>query len=196
VTFSISDVQNMPNSMADDDDPAMYDEDDTDVKSGGANRKGSVNRAGTSDEANYSDDNIASADQPEFDDETLTDDEPTEGTYASRITIVVERPGKGALAVEAVADAGEILIEDFFHFPTGQLADPKSAEKEWERRSLYSGPSFEILDEELKVLLEKYLSERGIDTTLALFVPDYIDYKEQKEYLNFLNSEYINLFMK
>jgi complement component 1 Q subcomponent-binding protein len=53
---------------------------------------------------------------------------------------------------------------------------------------LYTGPPFNNLDEDLQILLEKYLEERGINTRLALFIPDYIDHKEQKEYIRWLNS--------
>ena len=34
----------------------------------------------------------------------------------------------------------------------------------------------------------RYLEERGINTRLALFIPDYIDHKEQKEYIKWLNN--------
>lgn len=34
--------------------------------------------------------------------------------------------------------------------------------------------------------MEQYLDERGINTNLAVFIPDYIDVKEQKEYLAWL----------
>lgn len=59
----------------------------------------------------------------------------------------------------------------------------------WEAlRALYTGPPFNNLDEDLQILLEKYLEERGVNTRLALFIPDYIDHKEQKEYVKWLNS--------
>lgn len=34
--------------------------------------------------------------------------------------------------------------------------------------------------------MEQYLDVRGINTALALFVPEYIDVKEQREYLGWL----------
>lgn len=33
---------------------------------------------------------------------------------------------------------------------------------------------------------ESFLEERGIDASLALFIPDLAEYKEQKEYVNWL----------
>lgn len=53
---------------------------------------------------------------------------------------------------------------------------------------MYLGPPFGNLDEDLQVILERYLDERGINTALALFVPDYVDYKEQREYVTWLNG--------
>lgn len=40
----------------------------------------------------------------------------------------------------------------------------------------------------MQALLENYLNERGIDTQLAMFIPEYIDVKEQKEYLRWLEQ--------
>ena len=51
---------------------------------------------------------------------------------------------------------------------------------------LYTGPPFQQLDEEVQGMLEQYLDVRGINTALALFIPDYIDVKEQREYLGWL----------
>ena len=39
-----------------------------------------------------------------------------------------------------------------------------------------------------RMLLERYLDERGVNTALAIFVPDYIDMKEQKEYVRWLEN--------
>lgn len=52
---------------------------------------------------------------------------------------------------------------------------------------LYTGPPFQQLDEDVQSLFEQYLDARGINTALALFVPDYIDVKEQKEYTAWLS---------
>ena len=52
--------------------------------------------------------------------------------------------------------------------------------------TLYTGPPFDQLDEEVQTLLEQYLDVRGLNAGLASFVPDYIDVKEQREYLGWL----------
>ena len=62
--------------------------------------------------------------------------------------------------------------------PAEQLRNPPE--------SLYTGPPFQQLDEDVQGLLEQYLDVRGINAALAQFIPDYIDVKEQKEYLGWL----------
>lgn len=81
-----------------------------------------------------------------------------------------------------------VAIHNVYHYSDPALAHAKTAEKVHERQDLYVGPPFENLDEDLQVLLERYLDERGIDTALAIFVPDYIEMKEQNEYLRWLSN--------
>lgn len=190
VTFTTADLANMDQDADELEDHAMYDEEgETMQKSAGANTKGSVNQGRTTG-GNIKvapEDNVSPADRPELDDEI--DEDAREPSFPARANIKIERLGKGALAIEAVAQDGDFVIENLYYFPSADLAEPKTAEQDWERRALYTGPPFGNLDEDLQILLEKYLEERGINTRMALFIPDYIDYKEQKEYLRWLNSE-------
>ena len=133
-------------------------------------------------------DRVAPSDQPEGAEEAFDEDE--EPSYPSRVNVTIEKPGKGAVHVETIAQDGLIQIENVSYFAKSDLANAQTAEKEWSRQSLYSGPPFGNLDEELQVLLERYLDERGIDTSLAAFVPDYIDFKEQREYVGWLSSKF------
>jgi complement component 1 Q subcomponent-binding protein, mitochondrial len=127
-------------------------------------------------------DSIAAADGEE------AEAEVPEDSYPARVNIVVEKAGKGALAVETVAQDGVIIIDNVYYYPDASYAHAKTADKAHERQDMYVGPPFGNLDEDLQILFEKYLSERGIDTNLALFVPDYIDMKEQREYLRWLSN--------
>jgi len=188
ITFTTADLNsNLPGEdMAED--SAMYDDADMDVQSGGANTKGAINQGRTQD-GNLRvapEDRIAPADREELEDDYENDGE--QQGFPAHASIRIERPGKGALAIEATAQDGDFLIEDLYYFPSADLADPATAEKDWSRRALYTGPPFNNLDEDLQILLEKYLEERGINTRLALFIPDYIDHKEQKEYIKWLNN--------
>jgi complement component 1 Q subcomponent-binding protein len=160
-----------------------------DVQSGGANTKGAINQGHTQD-GNIRvapEDRVSPADREELE-EDYPEEDGQQG-FPAHASIRIERPGKGALAIEATAQDGDFLIEDLYYFPSADLADPATAEKDWSRRTLYTGPPFNNLDEDLQILLEKYLEERGINTRLALFIPDYIDHKEQKEYIRWLNSK-------
>lgn len=194
VTFTTADLANMDQDADEMEDHSLYDEADSTVsdligqqQSGGANTKGTVNQGRTSDGniKGAPEDSVAPADRPEYED---LEDEGRDQSFPARANIRIERPGKGALAIEAVAQDGDFVIDNFYYFPNAELAEPKTADKDWERRALYTGPPFGNLDEDLQILLEKYLEERGINTRMALFIPDYIDYKEQKEYLRWLNN--------
>lgn len=116
------------------------------------------------------------------------DAEDLHESFPARLNIVVEKAGKGALSVEAVAQDGIIIVDNVYYYTDPAHAYAKTADKVREREDLYVGPPFGNLDEDLQVLLEKYLDERGINTALALFVPDYIDMKEQKEYMRWLSN--------
>ena len=182
-----------------DPDPALYDEDDdpsipeASAQSGGANTKGAVN-AGHTKGGNINiapEDSVAPADREGFVDEETPpggsdEDEPS---FPARINVMIEKVGKGTLQIETTAQDGEIVIENVYYFKDAELADAKTAELDWKRKDLYEGPPFGNLDEDLQVLLERYLDERGINTALALWVPEYIDFKEQREYLNWLSSK-------
>jgi len=176
-------------------DSAMMDEldDPSDMpqsaQSGGATTKGSVNQGRTSGG------NIrvapegrnAPADRPELDDESGAD-EQQEPSFPAHVFVTIKRPNKGALQIEAIAQDGLMVIDNVYYYKDAKFADPESVHSDWDARSVYSGPPFGNLDEDLQVLFERYLDERGINTTMALFVPEYIDYKEQREYLNWLQS--------
>jgi len=153
-------------------------------------------------EADYQDramgdeeENINQGDQKSFNlapEDSLADGEGEGGehdqSFPSRLNVVVEKAGKGALAVECIAQDGDIIIENAYYFANAAHAMAKTPEAMSERQDLYVGPPFGNLDEDLQVLLERYLEERGVNAALAIFVPDYIDMKEQKEYLRWLSN--------
>ena len=179
------------------DDPALYDEDEGSVpdnaQSGGANTKGAIN-AGRTKGGNIAvapEDRVSPADREE--DLPLADDGAAEDpSFPARVNVMIEKPGKGTLQVETTAQDGEIVIDNVYYFKDTELADAKTAELDWKRRNLYEGPPFGNLDEDLQVLLERYLDERGVNTALAMWVPEYIDFKEQREYLDWLSSKSIS----
>lgn len=204
VSFSIADLN--ANMDQDDDafgdDKALYDEPEPsdmeamNAQSGGANTKGTIN-TGKTPGGNFNmapEDRVAPADREELmDDESAAatgDKDPNaEPSFPARINVMIEKTGKGTLQIETTAQDGEVVIDNVCYFADMELADAQTAEMDWKRRNLYEGPPFGNLDEDLQVLLERYLDERGINTALALWVPEYIDFKEQREYLGWLSSK-------
>lgn len=175
-----------------------------DGQSGGAQSKGTVARGRTKGgNINVApEDSVAPADRAELsDDETAqaadgSGDEIQEPSVPIRVEVTIEKAGKGALQLETVANDGMISIENVYHYRDSTLAVTNSADRELSKRDMYLGPPFVNLDEDLQVMFERYLDERGINTALALFVPDYVDYKEQKEYVRWLGgkSSLLSLF--
>lgn len=197
VSFSIADLNAMDQDPDDYPDKALYDEEDpTDLpesaQSGGANTKGNISQGRTKGgNINIApEDRIAPADREELmDDESpASDPDNDEPSFPCRVNVMIEKKGKGTLQIETTAQDGEIVIDNVFYYNKPELADAKTAELDWKRRNLYEGPPFGNLDEDLQVLLERYLDERGVNTALALWVPEYIDFKEQREYLNWLSN--------
>ncbi|KAF2086328.1 mitochondrial glyco protein [Saccharata proteae CBS 121410] len=198
VVFTTADfTDNMEEGMEEDDD-AMLDEDE-DASSimgnqGGANTKGSVARGRTSD-GNIRvapEDKVSPADRPELEDDAENDqydEEDHAQAFPARAFITITKDGdKGALVIEAVAQDSQFSISNVNYIPTKDLVDPSSAEADWKRRNLYLGPPFGNLDEDLQILLEDYLNARGVNTQMALFIPDYVDFKEQREYVQWLEN--------
>ena len=139
-------------------------------------------------EADYED--RAMADEEDIKSNEELDAEDSEGpeSFPARVNVIIEKPGKGAMAVETIAQEGQIIIDNVYYYKDAKLAHAKTADLAHNRQELYVGPPFGNLDEDLQVVLERYLDERGVNTALALFVPDYIDMKEQKEYLAWLEN--------
>ncbi|KTW27690.1 hypothetical protein T552_02130 [Pneumocystis carinii B80] len=105
-----------------------------------------------------------------------------------RCNITITKSKSGTLALDALAQDGIFMIENITYYKNDNLALTQTAEADWQRRGIYMGPSFQSLDENIQVMFERYLEERGINTSLALFIPEYVSYKEQNEYVNWLQN--------
>lgn len=106
------------------------------------------------------------------------------------LSIVIEKPGKtaGALNIDATAQDGQIVVENLFYYDDAKVAKVENPDAAQKRADVYPGPPFGSLDDDLQVLMERFLEERGITEALAVFVPDYVDVKEQREYTRWLNN--------
>lgn len=177
------------------DDNAQFDEEEAQLsnnQSGGAQSKGTINQGRTLDgNLNVtSEDREAPSDRTddESPEEANSDDEP-EPAFPARVSVTIEKTRKGALQIDATAEDGQFSVHNVFYYPKSELANAETAELDWSASKLYSGPPFGNLDQDLQLLLERYLDERGINTELALWIPDYIDFKEQREYVDWLSSK-------
>lgn len=89
-----------------------------------------------------------------------------------------------------IADAGGFVIQSVTHLPdnklTAGLTPAELLRSSTIAESQYTGPPFQQLDESVQNLLENYLDARGLNSGLAVFIPEYIDVKEQKEYVGWL----------
>ncbi|KAI9840907.1 MAG: hypothetical protein M1837_001234 [Sclerophora amabilis] len=199
VSFSVADLNNMNEDPEEFDDRAQYDEEDydgnsvpTDTQSGGAQSKHTVN-AGRTEAGNVAvapEDSVAPSDRSSAANETGEgeDGEEAEPSFPARLSVTITKPGlQGALHIETMAQDGTVVIDNVYYHADSSTV-PTAGSDDAKDTGAYLGPPFGNLDDDLQVLLERYLDERGVNTALALFVPDYIDYKEQKEYLNWLSN--------
>lgn len=178
VSFSIADITSYdPYGQ----DPALEDDEafDDETNMQNSNKQSHVQSTGGARSAPAEED-IEAEEEDEF------DEPPT----PISLSILVEKPGKvgGALTIDASAANGNIQVENLHYWDDVSIAKAEGPEATHKRSELYPGPPFGTLDDDLQVLMERYLEERGITQALAVFVPDYVDVKEQKEYVRWLNN--------
>ncbi|KAL4908098.1 hypothetical protein BDW74DRAFT_148579 [Aspergillus multicolor] len=168
LTFTVADLQN------------LSEHDDLDALGDELDYQGHqpVNQ-GSGNFAQHPEDSVAPADREDAD---------LEPSFPARVNITIEKDGKGALLIQTLAQDGLFQVEEVSYFNKPDLAHAATAEKDWARQSLYAGPPFENLDEDLQTYIERYLEERGINAELANMIPDYIQVKEQKEYVRWLEN--------
>ncbi|KIX00683.1 uncharacterized protein Z518_09748 [Rhinocladiella mackenziei CBS 650.93] len=166
-----------------DEDGALEDEADYGMGKSTINQSGP--RGGKTDVV--AEDRTASADRAEAGDAGDTDTELSPA-FPVRLTITITKPGKRAVEIRAIAEEGAIEIGTMSFFPKESLLEAQTPKEAQEARSLYAGPPVANLDPELQAMLDKYLEERGIDTQLANFLPEYVEYKEQREYVQWLDN--------
>ncbi|KAG0227459.1 hypothetical protein BGW42_002933 [Actinomortierella wolfii] len=109
-------------------------------------------------------------------------------TFPVRCLITISKPNAGSISVEAIAQDGAFIVESVANIKDNVLANSRTVEADWEKRGLYQGPPFAELDERLQVAFEQYLEERGINSDLAWFIPNYVFHKDQIEYTNWLKE--------
>ncbi|THH11945.1 hypothetical protein EW145_g350 [Phellinidium pouzarii] len=102
--------------------------------------------------------------------------------------IVTKSDTPGSMNIDTMCQDVGFLIEHVGFFNDALIGTEVTAEMDWKRRGLYSGPSFDHLDPEVQEEFEKFLDERGINEALAIFLHDYAEYKEQTEYVSWIEK--------
>ncbi|KAJ3125117.1 Mitochondrial acidic protein mam33 [Physocladia obscura] len=128
----------------------------------------------------------AIADKSEFDEGESEQDE----VFSVNATILIEKrtstSDSGAIELNTTVQDNAFFIDSVRFNPSSSLMADQSAEADWQRNGRYGGPVFQDLDEGLQDHFHEFLKERGFDEALAEFIPQYIDFKEQNEYVEWL----------
>ncbi|KAI7868329.1 mitochondrial glycoprotein [Spinellus fusiger] len=114
--------------------------------------------------------------------------EEVPSSYPIHASVTIEKGDKGATTIDITVEDGEITIDTIMFYKDGKLATEQTSDADWKRRGQYIGPQFPDLDDGVQSLFLRYLEERGINTALANFLPEYIEYKEQAEYMRWLKG--------
>ncbi|KAJ2463507.1 Mitochondrial acidic protein mam33, partial [Coemansia sp. RSA 2320] len=112
--------------------------------------------------------------------------EDTPEDFPIYFTATFAKPGAPILHMELECEEGEIGVDHMKFLPDEETAVSATVDKDWARKQVYCGPIFGQLSDDLKENIDEFLAERNIDTALTLFMQDFIEYKEQGEYLNWL----------
>ncbi|KAI9267465.1 mitochondrial glycoprotein [Sporodiniella umbellata] len=127
-------------------------------------------------------------------DERVPEEEYEELTYEGesfpvRATICISKK-KGSLVLNTIAQDGAFLIQAVRYFRQGEMKykDMMEGDIGVQRQDLYMGPLFDDLSPELQATFADLLEARCINTALAIFLLDYVDYKEQREYVRWLKD--------
>ena len=199
IEFSIDAINELSEEY-DEEDPGLEDE-DLDLpgsSSGSAGRRNNINQSNQGGKVSVApEDSIAASDLAARGEEVTEEHETDQSEDAGpsipvdlQITISKSAQSQaGAMQIHAYTDDGLIKIRHISHYPSAQVATASTTEAAKEAAILYTGPPFENLDSELCAILEQYIEERGVNVELAQFVPEYVDYKEQREYVQWLQSK-------
>lgn len=106
------------------------------------------------------------------------------------VVISKESASEPAVSFELLMNLqeGSFYVDSATPYPSVDAALNQSAEAEITRELVYHGPPFSNLDEELQESLEVYLESRGVNEELASFISAYSEFKENNEYISWLEK--------
>jgi complement component 1 Q subcomponent-binding protein len=191
VTFSIGNLDGlddmydgMDEEGMNEDEDSLSDPDHPDSLSPSQRNNGNKRAKGSASRPAIEEEDDEDLDQDEDD---LVDEQAMSTPLS--LNVVIEKPGtEGSLSIDASTSHGALVIENVAYYDSAATAKGLSQDAMWAQQGVYAGPPFHTLDEDLQLLVERYLEERGIGQSLALFAIDYVDVKEQNEYLRWLGN--------
>ncbi|KAG5649775.1 hypothetical protein H0H81_002078 [Sphagnurus paluster] len=126
--------------------------------------------------------------ESESDADSEGEDDPL-NSYPIRASLsITKTTAPGCLNVDMVCQEGHFVVENVSFYNDAKLGTDLTAESDWKRRGTYIGPQFDTLDIGVQEEFEKFLQERGVNEHVALFIPEYAEYKEQNEYVKWLGN--------
>lgn len=100
--------------------------------------------------------------------------------------LTISNPAKNEALVCALdVEEEELVLDSIMHVSDYGKYTKLSGE---ERSKLYGGPEISELDQQVVGNFVGYLEERGVNDEIAKFVLDYSNFREQKEYENWLTK--------
>ncbi|CDU24643.1 probable Mrb1-Mitochondrial p32 Family Protein [Sporisorium scitamineum] len=113
-------------------------------------------------------------------------EQPENPPFPVRVSATVTKPSGGAIMMDAFVQDGELNIDNIAYYKDTEMATRMDADADFKRRGFYLGPQFDTLDESVQTQWHQFWVERGVDANMALFIPNYAEYKEQREYCSWL----------
>lgn len=126
--------------------------------------------------------------------EETVEEEESESTPSFPVNLVVlvsKKEGSkdlGTMECSVTLEGESFFIDNVSFDQSSNLMADETAEADWQRRAMFGGPVFGELDEGLQETFHQYLEERGFDDALSDFIVNYIEFKEQKEYMRWLDN--------
>ena len=122
-------------------------------------------------------------------DQVDEDDNLPYGIEELDFTVTIKkRNDKSALLFDCIAINDTVEIESLRYLPDGTLANMSDVKATRDRSNSYQGPIMSTLEGKVQDAFFDYLEARGVDEKLAVFIRDYIAFKEQKEYVRWLEN--------
>jgi complement component 1 Q subcomponent-binding protein, mitochondrial len=109
----------------------------------------------------------------------------------AQFEVILSKPQATSLSIVVRcivdADTGDFMVHQMLQLDA-IIAHEQSPAAMLKRESAYQGPEMHELPEEMQEALSSFLADRGVNEELASFVGQYQDYKEQREYVGWLQK--------